>query len=100
MINVKKWTDLIEKEEKELEKLHEAEAEAKAEIDKAQRELEQLHEKRAVAKDKLRTQSKATDQYKNKLSFINKEITKHNSDINAKELRVRLHIYIPMSHWQ
>ena len=88
MINVQKWTDVIEKEEKELEKLNDAEKKARADIQQCQTELEQLHEKRAVAKDKLRTQSKATDQHKSKLNSINKDLTSLNGEINQKELKV------------
>ena len=55
MINVQKWTDVIAKEEAELENLNAAETQARADIEKCQKELEELHEKRAVAKDKLRT---------------------------------------------
>ena len=54
MINVQKWTDVIAKEEAELENLNAAETQARADIEKCQKELEELHEKRAVAKDKLR----------------------------------------------
>ena len=48
MINVQKWTDVIAKEEAELENLNAAETQARADIEKCQKELEELHEKRAV----------------------------------------------------
>ena len=47
-----------------------------------------MHEKRAGAKDKLRTQSKATDQYKSRVSQINKEIAAFNSEINQADIRI------------
>ena len=87
-INVKKWKDSIKNETAELERLNAAETNAREEIAKCQKELEELHEKRAQAKDKLRTQSKATDQYKSRVSQINKEIASFNSEINQADIKI------------
>ena len=78
MINVRKWENVIEKDEKELEHLKvlnyninlckiyeirilifkEREKECRKQIENAEHDLQNLHEKRAVIKDKLRTQTK------------------------------------------